>query len=389
MGWYKVTGGRIVTRYWPMVIGAWIVLAILLRLVAPQWESIAADGDLAYLPSSVPSAVGQRQLDAAFPGTRTRSEMVIVLAKQDETLSGGDLALGLDLARRLHWFAASSHWERLPLKKDDWRDSELDESDRSRIEAVFDNLTQCIAMDEELAKYLESGDPDYVCPRLRDAYEMRAHIFERKQQAEQAKLDRDVASLISEQQVAVLTVRYPAWSSNLQDVWTWRDEVVGHKLGSKNNKARLISCHLETEFTAVANIAVLEGVERLIADMRQQYASLCTDSLLIEVSGSAAVGADMLRAAAGSVKQTEAVTILLVIIILTLVYRGPFLVAIPLTSIGLSLMVATSLVALLARDPQVPSSSGLGVFTNNSHLYCGVVVWCGNRFLFVLFVALS
>ncbi len=65
---------------------------------------------------------------------------------------------------------------------------------------------------------------------------MRAHIFERKQQAEQAKLDRDVASLISEQQVAVLTVRYPAWSSNLQDVWTWRDEVVGHKLGSKTTR---------------------------------------------------------------------------------------------------------------------------------------------------------
>ncbi len=98
MGWYKAKGSQLVTRRWPIVIAAWIVLAIVLRLVAPKWESIAADGDLAYLPASVPSLVGQRQLDEAFPGSRVRSQMTIVLALPKSKLESGDLAIGFDLA---------------------------------------------------------------------------------------------------------------------------------------------------------------------------------------------------------------------------------------------------------------------------------------------------
>lgn len=363
MGWYKVAGGRLVTRYWPLVLGGWIALAILLKLIAPSWNSIAADGDLAFLPSTVRSVAGQRQLDAAFPGARVRSQMVLVMANTPSALSSGDIAVGLDLARRLHWYSASSQWARLPLSKNDWQPSNLSPGEQAHVETVFDNLTQCIEIDDELARFLESGPGHADYPRLRDAYEMRAHILDRQGKADEAQQNLDVAKVMAEQGVEALTLRYPTWSEAIEDVWTWRDSIVGHKLGGHNPNARLIALHLDSEFTAVANIAVLEGVEQMISVVRADLNDLISPTLEIEVSGSAAIGADMLRAAAGSVRQTEGVTILLVIIILGLVYRGPFLVAIPLTSIALSLMVATSLVALLARDPLHPQSSGLGVFT--------------------------
>ncbi len=362
MGWYKATGSRWVTRHWPIVIIAWIVLAIVLRLTAPKWEDVAADGDLAYLPDSVPSLVGQRQLDAAFPGSRVRSQMTIILAVPQGKFEPGDTALSLDLARRLHAYAAAAQWAKLPLAKSDWRAENLTVGERNLVESVSDNLLQCLAIDDQLSD-LEAVNEDYHLANLRDTYEMLSEVRKRQGDEKEYNRLRDLAKLISEQGATTLPVRLPPWAVSLTDVWTWRNDIVGHKLGSANHQARMIALHLDSEFTAVANIALAEGVEALIQSMKEEHADIISSDLQIEISGSAAIGADMLRAAASSVKQTEGVTILLVIVILALVYRGPFLVAIPLTSIALSLMVATNLLALLARDPDHPELGGLGIFT--------------------------
>ncbi len=317
-------------------------------------EDVAADGDLAYLPDTVPSLVGQRQLDAAFPGSRVRSQMTIVLAVPKGKFESGDTAISLDLARRLHAYAAAAQWAKLPLAKSDWRPENLTVGERNLIDSVTDNLVQCIEIDDQLAQ-LEALHEEYRLANLRDTYELLSKVRERQGDEKEAKRLDDLGNLISEQGVTTLPLRLPPWAEALTDVWTWRNNIVGHKLGSSNQHARMIALHLDNEFTAVANIAFAEGVESLIRSMKEEHASIISPGLQIEISGSAAVGADMLRAAASSVKQTEGVTILLVIVILALVYRGPFLVAIPLTSIALSLMVATNLLALLARDPKHPS----------------------------------
>lgn len=381
VGWYKLTMSKFVTRYWLLVIGGWITVAVLLRALAPAWSDIAADGDLAFLPSTVPSAVGQRELVAAFPGMSARSAMVMVVANQEEPLGLGDLALAMDVARRLHWAAARNTWavlegaeQKYATEDSPLENSSLDTSSNSQVsldraiaaESTIDNLSEAIEIEEILGRYLQSVTPDATFLRLPDAYRLRGELLNKygdaSQQA-QAALDLDTATLMREQQTPTLADELPSWGKNIQDVWSWRHPVVGHKLGSNEAHARLIHLQLGSDFTAVDNIATLSGLEQLVRELRQQYGKLIHPHLRTEWSGSAAVGADMLRAAASGVRMTEVVTILLVLLILAVVYRAPILIAIPLTSIGLSLVVATSVIALLARDPSSSTGFGLSVFT--------------------------
>jgi len=60
------------------------------------------------------------------------------------------------------------------------------------------------------------------------------------------------------------------------------------------------------------------------------------------VTGSAAIGSDMLLSSGESIRNTEMTTICLVVLILLLVYRAPGLVIIPLLAIVVAFIVATN-----------------------------------------------
>jgi RND superfamily putative drug exporter len=403
VGCYKVVVSRLITRYWPVVIAGWIALALVLRGLAPAWEDVAADGDLAFLPHSVPSAIGQRKLVESFPAMRARSQMLMIFANVEEPLTSGDMALAMDVTRRLHWIAAKNAWRgRHPSTAESnvqptnvqptngTQDFQPGKRKQVDIELIIDNLTQAIEIEEVLGPFLQTALPDSVFQRLPDAYQMRGEVLKaRADPSEQAAatIDLDTAALMREQQTPVLSAELPVWGEYIQDVWSWRHPIMGHKLGSAEPQARLINIQLGSDFTAISNIDALGSLEQLVQSLRPQYASLTSEGLAVEVSGSAAVGADMLRAAASGVRQTELVTIVLVLLILILVYRAPFLVAIPLTSIALSLTVATSIVALLARDPHAPlgESYGLGVFTTTRIFIVVLLFGAGTDFcLFLL-----
>jgi len=240
--------GDFVSRRWWLIIALWAGGAIGLHLVAPRWNDVTHDGDLAYLPADLPSAVGERAMARAFPNQRAKSNLAIIVERSRATLSAHDLA---------------------------WSDS----------------------------------------------------------LAERFRQRQDELGIV--------------------EVINRNTDVVGEKLTSragKNGQAVVTLLELQNEFMAVGNIKLLQEVQTVLNDARRD----APPGLVIGLTGSAAVGGDMLASAAESLRRTELTTVLLVIVILLAVYRSPLLVAVPLVAIGVSVVVSTDLLALLTRANRVP-----------------------------------
>lgn len=230
------------------VILCWAALALALKGIAPSWDSVTHDGDLAYLPSQVSSVRAERLVSTAFEGRDSRSRLVVVVERADKLLEDADLSAVEDL--------------------------------RAKLEKLLgDNLP-------------------------------------------------------------------------VSEIWSPADQVIGYKLVSPQlenvpGQAALIVLHVRNEFMATANIALLEDVQRILDEF--QKSADVPAGLKYGVSGSAAIGGDMLGAALESVHKTEIMTFVLIFVILLAVYRAPLLVLIPLGTITVSVSVAMDLVALLTQ----------------------------------------
>ena len=101
--------GRFVTRHWLAVIVGWVIVVALLHAVAPEWDDVTRDGDLAFLPPQMPSVRGEQLLSDAFPRDRAKSEIAVFVGRESGALQGDELAVAYDLARQfknLHGVAA-------------------------------------------------------------------------------------------------------------------------------------------------------------------------------------------------------------------------------------------------------------------------------------------
>jgi putative drug exporter of the RND superfamily len=247
--------GALIARHWVLVILFWIALTAGVKWVAPQWDKVTHDGDLAYLPARMTSVRGEARMAQAFPQNRAKSQMVLVVDRADGPLTPADLAVADALA----------------------------------------------------ARFAPGADPN----------------------------------------VPVV------------EVWSRKTEVIGHKLVSSAGRAKgssgqrppgqaaLVILHLPNEFMAIDNMVILESVQKTLEEFRGKPSF--PPGLRLELSGSAAIGADMLDSARESIENTEMTTVVLVCVILLLVYRAPMLVVVPLVTIVVSVSVAMDLVALLTQ----------------------------------------
>lgn len=146
-------------------------------------------------------------------------------------------------------------------------------------------------------------------------------------------------------------------------VWDYHSDVVGDKLVSPvgyGGQAALVVLQLRGELMAIGNMPLLEMIHAALDEVRASPDF--PEGLELGVTGSAAIGADMLLAAEQSIRNTERATIILVVVILLLVYRAVGLVAVPLAAITVSFVVAIDLLAMLAGAAQESSWFDFKVF---------------------------
>ncbi|MGI9427486.1 MAG: MMPL family transporter [Bythopirellula sp.] len=132
----------------------------------------------------------------------------------------------------------------------------------------------------------------------------------------------------------------------LVDVWTEKTPVIGSMLQSPTGRAARLVIRLTNEFMATDNIRLLKETQQIVDAARLGAPS----GLQIGITGSAAIGGDMLTAAAESVSSTHRTTILLVTFVLILIYRSPWLVLVPLVTIGVAAVTSLDLLAILAHS---------------------------------------
>lgn len=340
--------GQFVARHWVLTITAWLMVVGAAQFVAPRWDDVTYDGDLAYMPSSMTSVQAEELLERAFPRLRAKSEIAVLVSRPNEPLSPDDLQAADRLAARLQNLVGVTRYleaEMVNAKADELLKQGDAQSAAAERELAEQRSAEAVAAWEESLRL----DDEFAAAYNNFAVHFRA-LGDEQRAAQYARLARDFQPQLD----AAGTTLLPADATELPilEVWTRHTDVVGDKLRSRDRRATLVVVRLAQEFMATDNIRVLERVE---AALEQVYrGNAFPVGLQVHVTGSAAVGGDMLRSAAESIQNTEITTVILVIAILAVVYRSPLLVAIPLITIVLSIALATALVAALTMLSEVP-----------------------------------
>ncbi|TWU29998.1 MMPL family transporter [Bythopirellula polymerisocia] len=139
-----------------------------------------------------------------------------------------------------------------------------------------------------------------------------------------------------------------ALGENFVDVWNEKTPAIGSSLRSKSDQAVRVVVRLTNEFMATQNIELLRRTKQIVEDA----SNITPTGLEIGITGSAAIGGDMLSAAAESVQNIHTTTIALVAAALLLIYRSPRLVLVPMLAIGVATTVSIDLLAILAAWSQ-------------------------------------
>jgi RND superfamily putative drug exporter len=134
----------------------------------------------------------------------------------------------------------------------------------------------------------------------------------------------------------------------------------GALLVSADQKALLVVIDLTTEFLSVRNWPILDKIKHLIGELERQ--GKVPPGLEIAMTGSAVIGRDHTVAELQSARDTELLTVILVVILLIIIYQAPLLALIPLVTVYLAIQVSINVLALLGKAGYLTLFQGIQIY---------------------------
>lgn len=141
------------------------------------------------------------------------------------------------------------------------------------------------------------------------------------------------------------------------EIHTESDRGIGAILSSHDHKASLATMDLNLDFQDTRNWNIVQEVEKKLKALSQS--KTIPSGLKYAITGSATLGRDLTQAEADSARNTEPLTIALVIVMLAIIYRAPLLAFVPLFTLFVAVDVSLHLLARLAQLGYVPLFKGL------------------------------
>ncbi|MAT14662.1 MAG: transporter [Planctomyces sp.] len=316
--------GKFVTRYWKLMIPFWIASFLLLALVAPPFDSVVREGEFAFLPPDSPTLEGERLLAEAFPQIKTASQVVIVANRNAEG-------------------------------------EELRDEDRQFLtQKLVPRLQELVAEEGGYAESLATVDADDTEGEGLPTPEE----IEEEQEADEEQAGSGELPADTQDEETAPPENSEQTRSLISRIKTFEDRFIGPLLISEDKQAALIVVEFSTEFLDKRSFPTIEKIEQILADLESET----PEGLSLALSGSSTVGRDTIDAAQQSANATELWTVLLVIILLIMIYRAPFLALIPLFTVYLTTKFALTFLALLA------GWNIIGLF-NGVEIYVTVVLY--------------
>lgn len=134
----------------------------------------------------------------------------------------------------------------------------------------------------------------------------------------------------------------------------------GALLVSPDKQASLVVVELTTGFFTRHNWPTITKIEQLLEEIRKD--NRLPPGIELTLTGSAVIGRDHLVAQLDSVKATELLTVLLVVVLLVIIYRAPLLAIIPLATVFLAVQLSINLLALMAKWGWITVFPGMQIY---------------------------
>lgn len=152
----------------------------------------------------------------------------------------------------------------------------------------------------------------------------------------------------------------PVSERRVRSIWTSTHSRMGPLLMSSDEHSTLVVMELNGEFLDYGNKLAITRVEELLRspELQQKIPA----GLDLAISGSAAVGRDMLEAEQNSARSTDMWTKVLVVILLLAIYRAPIVALLPLITVGVAVTVSVRLLALMAKLEWIGFFAGMQVY---------------------------